>query len=115
MQINIAGHHVEITPAIDAKVREKLAKVANHYPDIDQVSVYLTVEPKRHKAEIVTQYHQAQVAVHANSDSLYTAIRDVAKKLDSALRHRDGVLHSHNRDKPVLEQAEEPTEETFEE
>ena len=103
MQINIACHHADITPAIEGKLRDKLNKAAKHYPALDQVSVWLTVEPKEQSVEIATQYHKTAIAVHAKDLNLYAAIADAAKKFESALAHRDGILKAQNRQKPALE------------
>ena len=42
MQINIAGHHVEVTDGIRESVNNKFKKIASHYPSLDSISVTLT-------------------------------------------------------------------------
>ena len=44
MQINITGHHVEVTDAIRDVVSTKLEKLHQHFPDVASLNVILTVE-----------------------------------------------------------------------
>ncbi len=100
MQVNVSCQHADLTPAMKEKLNDKLQKVARHYPELEQVSVWFTVEPKEQSVEIVTQYHKTTIAVNAKNHNLYAAIANAAKKLEAALAHRDGVLKAQSRAKP---------------
>jgi len=99
MQINLSGHHVEITDGIREAVQAKFTKIESHYPSLDTLSVTLTVEPNIQTVEVTNQFMGAQVAVQGANDDMYTAIAEAAKKLDSALSHRKGVTSSHRNGK----------------
>lgn len=101
MQIEISGHHIEVTEAMRNNVEERLQRLVSHYPSLDKISVFLTVERKEQSAEITTQYMGAQVAVNAKDHDLYAAIAAAAKKMDAALGHRKGQLHANDKHKPA--------------
>ncbi|WP_317931268.1 ribosome hibernation-promoting factor, HPF/YfiA family [Halioxenophilus sp. WMMB6] len=106
MQLNIAGQHLDITPAIEAGVTQKLNKLANHYPELEQANVWLKVEPKQQIVDIVTHFRHSQIAVHAADKNLYVAIKDAVRKLDSALGHREGTQQAYSRSKrPAFEES----------
>jgi putative sigma-54 modulation protein len=97
MQINLSGHHVEITDGIRTAVQGKFSKIESHYPAIDAVSIVLTVERNEQSVEAKTQFLGAPVAVQGSDDDLYVAIGDAARKLEAALAHRKGTHGSHRQ------------------
>ncbi len=102
MQINLSGHHVEITDGIRTAVQGKFSKVQSHYPSIDSISVVLTVERNQQSVEARTQFLGAPVAVQSTDNDLYVAIGEAAKKLESALSHRKGANNTHRHDRTAL-------------
>ena len=52
MNLNITGHHVEVTPAIREYVTTKLDRVIRHFDNVTSVAVILSVEKLRQKAEV---------------------------------------------------------------
>ncbi len=102
MKIDISGHHVEITEAIKESVKQKLAKVSQHYPDIISAKAIITVERNQQKIEVSTNYEGMSISVHAEDKALYPAIASAAKKLESALSHRKGVLKANFHSKPNI-------------
>lgn len=103
MQINLAGHHVDITDGIREAVNNKFAKIQSHYPSLDSLSIILTVERNEQSVEAKTQFLGAPVAVQSSNNDMYAAIADAARKMDAALAHRKGATSSHRHDKPVSE------------
>ncbi|GLS25081.1 ribosome hibernation-promoting factor, HPF/YfiA family [Marinibactrum halimedae] len=95
MQINLSGHHVEVTEALRQCVHAKLSKVFSHNPSLSSISVVLNVEPKQQSVEMITQFMGTQVAIRAVAQDLYEAIPSAAKKLEAALKHRKGQVKSH--------------------
>ncbi|MFB1036368.1 MAG: ribosome-associated translation inhibitor RaiA, partial [Sinobacterium sp.] len=51
MQIEISGHHVEVTPALREYVSTKLEKLSRHFDHITNTHVTLTVEKSRQRAD----------------------------------------------------------------
>jgi len=102
MHIHLSGHHLDITDGIRNAVNSKFSKIGNHYPDINTLSVALTVERQAQKVDLTTQYLGATVAIHASHEDLYAAIADASRKLEAALAKRKGTLGQNRYAKPQL-------------
>ena len=102
MQINIAGHHVDITDALRQAIEDKYHKIGSHYPQLEALDVTLTVERNEQTVEAVAQYLGVPIAVNARDFDMYVAIADSAKKFDAALSHRKGhVVHQRPAQPPI--------------
>ena len=44
MNLNITGHHVEVTPAINEYVKTKLDRVIRHFDNVTSIHVVLSVD-----------------------------------------------------------------------
>jgi putative sigma-54 modulation protein len=91
MQINLSGHHVEITDGIREAVDSRFTKVGSHHPQLDEIAVIVTVDKNEQSVEAISQYMGAPVVVQSSDKDLYAAIAAAAKKFDSALSHRKGA------------------------
>ncbi len=103
MQINLSGHHVDITDGIRTAVQNKFSKIQSHYPSLDSLSIILKVERNQQSVEAKTQFLGATVAVEGSDSDLYVAIGEAAKKLEAALSHRKGATSAHRYDRPAAE------------
>ncbi len=108
MQINITGHHVDITDGIREAVHSKLQKLQQHFPDIAPLNVIVTVEKHEQIAEITTHFLGQDVTAKAKASDLYQAISDVANKLSSLMKRQKEKVKSHTHEKP--QQIEESQE-----
>lgn len=102
MQINLSGHHVDITKGIKEQVNSKLNKVAKRYPSLIAANVILGNERNKHTVEINTSYEGASISANGTENNLFSAIATTCKKLDAALSHRKGVLKAKHHNKPQL-------------
>ena len=50
MQLNLTGHHVEITTSMRDYVQSKLARLERHFDHVTVVHCILTVDKLRHRA-----------------------------------------------------------------
>jgi putative sigma-54 modulation protein len=104
MQVNLSGHHVEITPPLRSYVEKKIARVLRHCDRVIDVHCTLTVEKLRHAAESTVRLAGTTVHATAVHDDMYAAIDLLADKLDErvrrvkekrrdpqAARHRHGI------------------------
>ncbi|GGX70230.1 ribosome hibernation-promoting factor, HPF/YfiA family [Saccharospirillum salsuginis] len=90
MQVNISGHHVEVTDALNDYVAQKLEKLERHFDQIGNVQVTLSVEKQRQKAEASVNIKGAQLHADAIHDDLYAAIDLMNDKLDrQLLKHKE--------------------------
>ena len=85
MQINISGHHVDVTDALRNYVESKVDRLERHSDRITHVDVILTVEKQRQKAESTVKIAGGELFADAESDDLYAAIDMLADKLDRQL------------------------------
>ncbi len=93
MQINISGHHVDVTPALRDYVTSKLSKLQRHFDNITNSSVTLTVEKLVQKAEATVHVAGADLFATAESEDMYAAIDGLTDKLDRQLiRHKEKTL-----------------------
>lgn len=82
MQLNITGHHVDLTDAMKDYVSSKLQKLERHNDQINNVQVTLLVEKLRHKAEAVMHINGVDIHGNAEQDDMYAAIDLLVDKLD---------------------------------
>ncbi len=90
MNLNLTGHHLEITPAIRQHVTDKLAKIKNHFDNVIDVSVILSVEKLKQKAEASVHLSGKTIFVECEDENLYVAIDNLIDKLDrQVIKHKE--------------------------
>jgi putative sigma-54 modulation protein len=90
MNLNLSGHHLEITPAIREHVLSKLGKVTRHFDNVIDVNVILSVEKLKQKAEANVHLSGKTIFVECEDANLYVAIDELAEKLDrQVLKHKE--------------------------
>ena len=82
MNINITGHHVEVTPAIRDYVTAKLDRVIRHFDNVTSVHVILSVDKLNQKAEITLHVKGRDIYADSIEPDLYAAIDMLIDKLD---------------------------------
>ena len=82
MNLNITGHHVEVTPAIREYVTTKLDRVIRHFDNVTSVGVILSVEKLRQKAEVTVHVRGKDIYVENEDADMYAAIDGLIDKLD---------------------------------
>ena len=97
MQLNITGHHVELTESMKEYVANKLTKLERHIDGITNVQVTLSVEKQRQIAEATLHISGADIHGTAEQDDMYAAIDLLVDKLDrQILKHKEKqVERSH--------------------
>jgi len=90
MQINISGHHVEITEPLRDYVESKLGRLERHESRITHADVVLNVEKLRQKVEATVRMAGAELFAAAESEDMYAAIDALADKLDRQLTKHKG-------------------------
>jgi len=86
MQIQLTGHHVDITPAMREYVNSKFEKLERHYDQMNDAHVVLTVEKLQQKAEATIQVSKGSVFADAISEDMYAAIDALVDKLDRQIK-----------------------------
>ncbi|TNC81736.1 MAG: ribosome-associated translation inhibitor RaiA [Oleiphilus sp.] len=97
MQLNITGHHVELTDSMKDYVSSKLQKLERHIDGITNVQVTLSVEKLRQTAEATLHISGADIHGTAEHEDMYAAIDMLVDKLDrQILKHKEKqVARSH--------------------
>ncbi|WP_252176842.1 ribosome-associated translation inhibitor RaiA [Endozoicomonas sp. 4G] len=93
MQVNISGHHVEVTEALKDYVTKKLDRLGAHFDQITNVQVTLSVGKLNHKVEATLHVRGADINATAEAEDMYAAIDDMSDKLDRQLvKHKEKTL-----------------------
>ena len=92
MQLQITGHHVEVTESMKNYVTEKFAKLERHFDQVIDIHVILQVEKLAQKAEATVQVNGAKLFAEDTQEDLYAAIDALIDKLDrQVLKHKDKI------------------------
>ena len=90
MQINITGHHVELTEALSEYVHNKFQKLERHFDNITNVQVTLSVNKQRQKAEADMHIAGGGLFATSEQDDMYAAIDGLIDKLDrQIIKHKE--------------------------
>ena len=98
MQMNISGHHVELTAALREYVAAKLSRLERHAANITHADVVLNVEKLRQKVEATIRMAGTELFAAAESEDMYAAIDALADKLDRQLHKRKGKVKGRQHD-----------------
>lgn len=104
MQLDITGHHVEVTEPLRDYVVSKLERIERHFDLVSDVHCILTVEKLRHKAEATVSVNGAKLYADATEEDMYAAIDGLADKLDRRVRKHKEKLVDHQARKSVKRQ-----------
>ncbi|MFH1043547.1 MAG: ribosome-associated translation inhibitor RaiA [Pseudomonadota bacterium] len=98
MNVQVSGHHVEVTQAIRDYVMSKLGRIKRHSDQVIDVNVILSVQKMRQKAEISVHIPGKDIHVESDDEDLYAAIDLLMDKLDRQIvKHKDKAF-AHARD-----------------
>ena len=90
MQINITGHHVDLTDAIRDYVNSKFDKLERHFDHITNVQVTLTVQGQIQEAEATVKISGGELFAKSSDDNMYAAIDSLIDKLDrQIIKHKE--------------------------
>ena len=96
MQLDLSGHHVEVTPAMRGYVLKKFERISRHFDQVIDVHCVLTVEKLRHKAEATVLLRGSKLYADATMGDMYAAIDALADKLDRCVKkHKEKTSDHH--------------------
>ncbi|MBE0509397.1 MAG: ribosome hibernation promoting factor [Chromatiales bacterium] len=105
MQLNLTGHHVDITPALRDYVNEKLERLERHFDHVTNVHVILSVEKLRQKAEATIHITGNNIFADAEDQDMYAAIDALIDKLDRQVcKHKEKVTDHHRSNGALKDQ-----------
>ena len=103
MQIDITGHHVDVTPALRAYTTEKMQKLARHFDQVNSIHVILNVEKLQQQAEATVNAAGRTLFATQTATDMYASIDGLVDKLDRQVRrYKDRLTdHQHVKHEPV--------------
>ena len=98
MNVQVSGHHVEITQPIRDYVLSKLERIKRHFEQVIDINVILSVQKLRKKAEISVHMRGKDIHVESDDEDMYAAIDLMMDKLDrQIIKHKDKAFgHPHD-------------------
>lgn len=99
MNLNITGHHVDLTDPLRDYVKTKMQKIERHFENMIDANVILTVEKLRHKAEATLHARGVNLHAEATEENMYAAIDKLIDKLDRlTTKHKEKHTDHHQRE-----------------
>jgi putative sigma-54 modulation protein len=95
MQMNLTGHHVDITDALRQYVTTKFERLERHFDSVTNVHVVLSVEKLQQKAEAKMHVSGADVFADSIHEDMYAAIDALVDKLDRQVKKHKEKLQTH--------------------
>ena len=95
MQINLTGHHIEITDSLREYVTSKFNKLERHFDNINNVHVVLNVEKVNRIAEAKMHLNGGEVFATSEHEDMYAAIDALVDKLDRQVKKHKEKLKAH--------------------
>lgn len=96
MQMNLTGHHVDITPSLRDYVDTKVERLERHCDRIKGMHVILTVEKLKHKAEAKVDVVGKPLFADAKEEDMYAAIDRLIDKLDRQVKKHKEKGRDHH-------------------
>lgn len=90
MNLNVSGHHLEVTPAIRQYVESKLERIKRHFDHALDAHVILSASKLSQKAEVTLHVRGKDLHCECTDTDLYAAIDLLSDKLDrQVLKHKE--------------------------
>ena len=90
MNLNVSGHHLDVTPAIRTYVSGKLDRVTRHFDHVIDAHVILSVDKLMQKAEVTLHVRGKDIHAECIDSDLYAAIDLLVDKLDrQVIKYKD--------------------------
>ena len=103
MNLQISGHHLEVTPAIREYVTGKLERVTRHFDNVIDVNVILSVAKLKQKAEVTVHLPGKDIFVEETGEDLYAAVDTLVDKLDRQVQKYKQKMQDHHRGEKIAD------------
>ncbi len=97
MQINITGHHIDITDSLRDYVNTKMDKLTRHFDHVTNIHVILSVEKQDQKADATVHASGVDLFAQHTSQDMYASIDGLIDKLDRQIIKHKEKISSHDR------------------
>jgi len=92
MKLKISYHHLESTPSIDSKVKEKAEHLKKYFDGKIDVTWVCSVERDRHKSEVNVHAGNFHFHADAEDDNLYKTFDEVLHKIEKQVSKKSDKL-----------------------
>jgi putative sigma-54 modulation protein len=103
MNLQVSGHHLEITPALRDYVTGKLERITRHFDNLIDVNVILSVDKLNQKAEVTVHLAGKDVYVESVDEDLYAAVDGLVDKLERQVQKYKQKLQDHHRGNKITD------------
>lgn len=111
MKLKISFKHLEHTPALDQRIREKSEKFEKYFQGNITVSWFCWVQDNVHWSEVKVHGPKFDFFAKASSDNLYKTFDLVSEKMERQFEkqkdQKRNKMHSHPYSTPKYQQIEE--------
>jgi putative sigma-54 modulation protein len=96
MNLQLTGHHLEITPALREYLMSKFARISNHFDHVIDVKVTMSVEKLAQKVEATLHVPGNELHAACTDENMYSAIDMLTDKLDrQVVKHKEKLGDHH--------------------
>ena len=99
MEIDIAGRHFQVSPALKKYVTEKAEKLDKYSLKIELTHVILAVEKFRHLCEITLRGKDLRMTAKEEAADMYSAFDAAFGNMQLQLRRRHDRVKDHKKKK----------------
>lgn len=111
MQLEITGHHLEVTDSMSNYIREKANRLKRHFDQVMKIHFILEVNKQHHKAEATFHVNGNHMFAEAVAEDMYAAIDALTDKLDRQIvKHKEKTKDHHRQEAAQLVAAAEETD-----
>lgn len=90
MNLNVTGHHLDVTPAIREYLSSKMDRLTRHFDHVIDVNVVLSIEREQRKAEASVHVRGRDLFAESHDPDMYAAIDSLIDKLDRQIvKHKE--------------------------
>ncbi|KAG1665756.1 Nucleotide-binding protein [Nymphon striatum] len=97
MQLDITGHHVDVTPLLNDYIKDKVTRLKRHFDKVLNIHIILEVQKHSNKAEASINVSGNHIFADATGHDMYAAIDLLADKLDRQILKHKEKIRSHHR------------------
>jgi putative sigma-54 modulation protein len=93
MNLQLTGHHLEITPSIRGYVTSKLERITRHFDNVIDVNVILSVDKLQQRIEANVHVRGRDIFCESIDENMYAAIDNLVDKLDrQIIKHKEKIV-----------------------
>lgn len=97
MKIHLTARRLKITEAIDQYLMQKLGKAEKYFDHLVWAQVFLSIEKRTHKAELVIHGARQTFRAMKTAGDLYSAIDLASDTIDAQIKKYKNRLRDHHK------------------